>query len=108
MPAEVALRHAEGHQHQSSPSRAPAEASGRRVPQLAAGIGDPLVLSEVAQSGAEAADLLHVGLRHPPFLTVGQAYALQPAWGHSKEGLLGRPETEYLGLMAAWGQVTLP
>lgn len=61
------------------PQPGPRLVSGGLVPQLAAGIGDPLVLSEVAQSSTEAADLFHVGLRHPPLLTIGQTHALQPA-----------------------------
>lgn len=72
-------RHTEAHQHRSRPSPVgPQGASGRWVSQLVASVGDPLVLSEVAQSSAEAADFLHMGLRHPPPLTVSQAHALQP------------------------------
>lgn len=61
------------------PQPGPSRVSGRLVPQLAAGIGDPLVLSEVAPSSTEAADLFHMGLRHPPLLAIGQTHALQPA-----------------------------
>lgn len=65
------------------PQPGPSRASGPLVLQLAAGVRDPLVLSEVPQSSAEAADLLHMGLRHPPLLTIGQTHTLQPAWEHT-------------------------
>lgn len=51
------------------------------LPQLAGCTGDPLDLPEVAKAGAEAADLLHVGLGHPALLAISQADALEPAWG---------------------------
>lgn len=57
--------------------------SRRGLPQFAGGTRDPLILPEVSEAGAEAADLFHVGLGHPPLLAVCQADALQPAWGHT-------------------------
>lgn len=49
------------------------------LPQFAGSTRDALILPEVSEAGAEAADLFHVGLGHPPFLTIRQADPLQPA-----------------------------
>lgn len=49
------------------------------LPQFAGRTCDPLILSEVSKASAEAADLFHIGLGHPPLLTICQADPLQPA-----------------------------
>ena len=52
-------------------------------PHFAGGACDPLTLPEVSKAGTEAADLFHVGLGHPPLLTICQADPLQPAYRHT-------------------------
>lgn len=47
--------------------------SCRGLPQFAGGTGDPLILPEVSEAGAEAADLFHVGPGHPSLLAICQA-----------------------------------
>lgn len=54
-------------------------ASGGGLPQFAGRTCDPFILSEVSKAGTEAADLFHIGLGHPPLLTICQADPLQPA-----------------------------